>query len=112
MLLLSNKQVPAKAARLDELAGYQQQQQPQLHQSFKEAAAAPSSSSSSMTDVSGSSQGLQSRLLSSSRPIDMMKVDVEGHEPAVFDSAQQLLRSGRVQHIVFEYSPGHFAHRL
>ncbi|WIA16727.1 hypothetical protein OEZ85_013381 [Tetradesmus obliquus] len=105
-------QVPAKAARLDELAWYQQQQQPQLPQSFKEAAAAPSSSSSSMTDASGSSQGLSSRLLSSSSPIDMMKVDVEGHEPDVFDSAQQLLRSGRVQHIVFEYSPGHFVHRL
>jgi hypothetical protein len=109
--------VPAKAVRLDELAGYQQQQPQQQHSTQAAAGAAAvttsSSSSSSSSSASGSgSGGFKSRLLSSNWPIDLMKVDVEGHEPDVFDSAQQLLRSGRVQHIMFEYSPGHYAHRL
>lgn len=72
--------------------------------------------SSEITTASGSSlQGIQprlSRLLSGGRVIDVMKVDTEGHEPDVFDTAKQLLADGRVQHIILEYSPGHFYHRL
>lgn len=35
-------------------------------------------------------------------PIDLLKVDVEGHEMAVFEGSQALLSSRRVRNIVFE----------
>ncbi len=34
--------------------------------------------------------------------IDLMKVDVEGHELEVFKGAEKLLREGRIRHILFE----------
>eukprot|EP00873_Tetraselmis_striata_P042505 jgi/Tetstr1/462769/TSEL_007721.t1 len=45
-------------------------------------------------------------------PVALMKVDVEGFEPTVLASAQQLLASGTLDHIFLEYSPGvgHRAH--
>lgn len=38
--------------------------------------------------------------------IDLMKVDVEGHELSVFRGAEQLLSEGRIRHIVFEEHGG------
>ncbi|KXZ44774.1 hypothetical protein GPECTOR_62g889 [Gonium pectorale] len=38
--------------------------------------------------------------------VALLKVDVEGYEPSVFRSATSLVRSGRAEHIVFEYTPG------
>jgi FkbM family methyltransferase len=35
-------------------------------------------------------------------PVGVMKIDVEGHEPAVLRGAEQLLRSGAIRDIVFE----------
>lgn len=37
--------------------------------------------------------------------IDLLKADVEGGEPAVFDGAKGLLRKGLVENIVFEWNP-------
>jgi FkbM family methyltransferase len=36
------------------------------------------------------------------QPIGLLKVDVEGHEPAVLAGAEQLLRAGAIRDIVFE----------
>ncbi len=38
----------------------------------------------------------------SGRRIGLLKIDVEGHEPAVLRGAQQLLRAGLVRDVVFE----------
>jgi hypothetical protein len=46
------------------------------------------------------------------RQIQVLKVDVEGREPEVLGTAQQLLASGRVQNIFLEYSPGYYYDRL
>lgn len=40
--------------------------------------------------------------------ITLLKVDVEGFEPAVFRGAKNILSAGYVPDIVFEYSPGVF----
>lgn len=55
---------------------------------------------------------LASRYLSSGRPVDLLKVDVEGQEPEVFRSAERLMSSSRVRHVLMEYSPGYFYNRL
>jgi FkbM family methyltransferase len=38
--------------------------------------------------------------------IDVLKIDVEGHEPAVLAGAEGLLRGGQVRHVVFEEHGG------
>jgi len=40
--------------------------------------------------------------LSRAGPIAVMKVDVEGHEAAVFRGARSVLESGQIRHLVFE----------
>lgn len=44
--------------------------------------------------------------LAGAGPVALMKVDVEGHEAAVFRGARTLLESGRVRHVVFEEHQG------
>lgn len=36
------------------------------------------------------------------RRVDVLKIDVEGHEPAVLRGALESIRAGRIRHIVFE----------
>ena len=44
-------------------------------------------------------------LIPKGRPIEVMKVDIEGHEPQAFRGATQLFERGLVKHLVLEFSP-------
>eukprot|EP01064_Diplonema_japonicum_P031293 TRINITY_DN5539_c0_g2_i1.p1 TRINITY_DN5539_c0_g2~~TRINITY_DN5539_c0_g2_i1.p1 ORF type:complete len:443 (+),score=117.58 TRINITY_DN5539_c0_g2_i1:37-1365(+) len=47
-------------------------------------------------------------VVSPNENVCVMKVDVEGFEPQVFQGAANLLKGGNVENVVFEYSPGYF----
>lgn len=79
------------------------------------ALAAPTPHSAPPSSTEGSAQPplrqagkLLTARLSAGQNVDILKVDVEGREPDVFDTATQLMDSGRVQNIVMEYSPGYY----
>jgi FkbM family methyltransferase len=40
------------------------------------------------------------------RTADLLKIDAEGHEPAVLDGAAKALRSGQVKVMIVEFAPG------
>jgi FkbM family methyltransferase len=43
--------------------------------------------------------------------IDLLKIDVEGFEPDVLDGAHDLLAAGRIDRVVFEFSPAFYRAR-
>jgi len=43
---------------------------------------------------------------SSGNTIDILKIDAEGHDPAVLMGAEQVLLSGKTPVVTFEYNPG------
>lgn len=47
-----------------------------------------------------------------SGPIRLIKIDVEGHEPAVLRGMDRLVREARVEHAIIEISPGEHAKNI